>query len=162
MGNQSKIVWYALEICKTTGKAFHDESHFQTRPRMCFTFMPTINLGKSGCPFCQCTAMFCVFTSPFQNITEFDGQDGCGSNSWHMVDVDLPQDENTDPIVSLQHLKPWTQYAVFVKAITLQREDKHITGAKSDIIYIRTRPSRKSDHQSVGKPGEHSNSNTLM
>lgn len=66
-----------------------------------------------------------------------------------MVDVDLPQDKNTEPNVSLQHLKPWTQYAVFVKAITLQVEDKHITGAKSDIIYIRTRPSRKSHHQSV-------------
>ncbi|XP_042351337.1 insulin-like growth factor 1a receptor isoform X2 [Plectropomus leopardus] len=79
--------------------------------------------------------------SPFQNITEFDGQDGCGSNSWHMVDVDLPQDKIIDPKVTLQHLKPWTQYAIFVKAITLQVEDKHITGAKSDIIYIRTRPS---------------------
>nr|XP_020467446.1 insulin-like growth factor 1 receptor [Monopterus albus] len=79
--------------------------------------------------------------SHFQNITEFDGQDGCGSNSWHMVDVDLPQDKNSDPTVTLQHLKPWTQYAVFVKAITLQVQDKHITGAKSDIVYIRTRPS---------------------
>uniref|UniRef100_A0A3Q0SZM0 Tyrosine-protein kinase receptor n=1 Tax=Amphilophus citrinellus TaxID=61819 RepID=A0A3Q0SZM0_AMPCI len=79
--------------------------------------------------------------SPFQNITEFDGQDGCGSNSWHMVDVDLPKDNNNDPNVSLQHLKPWTQYAIFVKAITLQERDKHTTGAKSDIIYIRTHPS---------------------
>lgn len=77
--------------------------------------------------------------APFQNITEFDGLDGCGSNSWHMVDVDLPNDENTDPEVSLQQLKPWTQYAIFVKGITLQM-DKH-PGAKSDIIYIRTRPS---------------------
>ncbi|XP_029378614.1 insulin-like growth factor 1a receptor isoform X1 [Echeneis naucrates] len=79
--------------------------------------------------------------SPFQNITEFDGQDGCGSNSWYMVDVDLPQAKNDDPKVTLAHLKPWTQYAIFVKAITLQVEDKHISGAKSDIIYIRTRPS---------------------
>ncbi|KAM8860721.1 insulin-like growth factor 1a receptor [Synchiropus picturatus] len=79
--------------------------------------------------------------APFQNITEFDGQDGCGSNSWHMVDVDLPQDQNTDPKVSLQHLKPWTQYAIFVKAITLQVEGKHIAGAKTDMVYIRTRPS---------------------
>uniref|UniRef100_A0A673C765 Tyrosine-protein kinase receptor n=1 Tax=Sphaeramia orbicularis TaxID=375764 RepID=A0A673C765_9TELE len=79
--------------------------------------------------------------APFQNITEFDGQDGCGSNSWHMVDVDLPQDPNTDPKITLHHLKPWTQYAIFVKAITLQVEDKHVTGAKSDIVYIRTRPS---------------------
>uniref|UniRef100_A0A8C7ZHT9 Tyrosine-protein kinase receptor n=1 Tax=Oryzias sinensis TaxID=183150 RepID=A0A8C7ZHT9_9TELE len=89
---------------------------------------------------------FIVFykESPFQNITEFDGQDGCGSNSWHMVDVDLSQDEKLDPKVTLQHLNPWTQYAIFVRAITLQVEDKHITGAKSDIIYIRTRPSSPS------------------
>ncbi|MED6231465.1 Insulin-like growth factor 1 receptor [Ataeniobius toweri] len=79
--------------------------------------------------------------SPFQNITEFDGQDGCGSNSWHMVDVDLPQDKNTDPIFTLQYLKPWTQYAIYVKATTLQVKDEHISVAKSDIIYIRTRPS---------------------
>uniref|UniRef100_A0A8C5E0F0 receptor protein-tyrosine kinase n=1 Tax=Gouania willdenowi TaxID=441366 RepID=A0A8C5E0F0_GOUWI len=78
---------------------------------------------------------------PFQNITECDGQDGCGSNSWLMVDVDLPHDERSDPKVDLQQLKPWTQYAIFVKAISLQVEDKHIAGAKSDIIYIRTRPS---------------------
>lgn len=88
----------------------------------------------------------CIFCSPFQNITEFDGQDGCGSNSWHMVDVDLPKDNNNDPNVKLQHLKPWTQYAIFVKAITLQESDKDATGAKSDIIYIRTHPSCKSDH----------------
>ncbi|XP_078138968.1 insulin-like growth factor 1a receptor [Centroberyx gerrardi] len=82
--------------------------------------------------------------SPFQNITEFDGQDGCGTNSWNMVDVDLPQDKNTDPRVLLKHLKPWTQYAIFVKAITLQVEDKPFVEAKSDVVYIRTRPSQPS------------------
>lgn len=101
-------------------------------------------------PCCKSAVFLSVLTSLFQNITEFDGQDGCGSNSWHMVDVDLPQDQNTDPKITLLHLKPWTQYAVFVKVITLQVGDKHITGAKSDIIYIRTRPSCKSPHQSVG------------
>lgn len=93
---------------------------------------------------CRKYAVFLpVLTSLFQNITEFDGQDGCGSNSWHMVDVDLPHDQNIDPKISLLHLKPWTQYAIFVKVITLQVGDKHIIGAKSDIIYIRTRPSCK-------------------
>ncbi|CAL8355601.1 unnamed protein product [Lota lota] len=82
--------------------------------------------------------------SPHQNITEFDGQDGCGSNSWNMVDVDLPQDKTADPQVQLKHLKPWTQYAVFVRAITLQRDDKHIMGAKSEVVYIRTSPSQPS------------------
>ena len=80
---------------------------------------------------------------PHQNITEFDGQDGCGSNSWNMVDVELPPDKAADPQVQLKLLKPWTQYAVFVRAITLQRDDKHIKGAQSDVVYIRTRPSRE-------------------
>ncbi|XP_014004580.1 insulin-like growth factor 1 receptor [Salmo salar] len=82
--------------------------------------------------------------APHQNITEFDGQDGCGSNSWNMVDVDLPQDKEIDPGVLLSPLKPWTQYAIFVKAITLVVEDKHIPGAKSDVVYIRTSPSEPS------------------
>uniref|UniRef100_A0A3B4CE23 Tyrosine-protein kinase receptor n=1 Tax=Pygocentrus nattereri TaxID=42514 RepID=A0A3B4CE23_PYGNA len=81
--------------------------------------------------------------APFQNITEFDGQDGCGSNSWMTVDVDLPQDENKNPGIHLSGLKPWTQYAIFVKAVTLVVEDKdrHILGAKSELVYIRTKPS---------------------
>lgn len=100
---------------------------------------------------CRKYAVFLsVLTSLFQNITEYDSQDGCGSNSWHMVDVDLPHDQNTDPKITLMQLKPWTQYAIFVNFITLQVGDEHITGAKSDIIYIRTRPSCKYPHQSVG------------
>uniref|UniRef100_A0A6Q2XE85 Tyrosine-protein kinase receptor n=1 Tax=Esox lucius TaxID=8010 RepID=A0A6Q2XE85_ESOLU len=83
--------------------------------------------------------------APHQNITEFDGQDGCGSNSWNMVDVDLPQDSQVDPGVLLSPLKPWTQYAIFVKAITLVVEDKHTPGAKSNIVYIRTKPSMPMD-----------------
>nr|XP_015198923.1 PREDICTED: insulin-like growth factor 1 receptor [Lepisosteus oculatus] len=81
--------------------------------------------------------------APYQNITEFDGQDGCGSNSWNMVDVDLP-DKEGDPGVLLSPLKPWTQYAIFVKAITLAAEDRHILGAKSEVVYIRTNASEPS------------------
>ncbi|XP_066503622.1 insulin-like growth factor 1b receptor [Hoplias malabaricus] len=88
---------------------------------------------------------FVVFykEAPFQNITEFDGQDGCGSNSWMTMDVDLPQDENENPSVFLSGLRPWTQYAIFVKAVTLVVEDKdrHILGAKSELVYVRTKPS---------------------
>uniref|UniRef100_A0A3Q2CA13 Tyrosine-protein kinase receptor n=1 Tax=Cyprinodon variegatus TaxID=28743 RepID=A0A3Q2CA13_CYPVA len=96
--------------------------------------------------------------SPFQNITQFDGQDGCGSNTWHMVDVDLPHDQN-DPKFTLQHLKPWTQYAIYVKATTLQMKDEHISGAKSDIIYIRTRPSLPS---MPNDPRAYANSSTKL
>uniref|UniRef100_A0A671SGP0 Tyrosine-protein kinase receptor n=1 Tax=Sinocyclocheilus anshuiensis TaxID=1608454 RepID=A0A671SGP0_9TELE len=62
--------------------------------------------------------------APFQNLTEFDGQDGCGSDSWDMVDVDLQEDQTQDPGVTLTMLKPWTQYAIFVKAVTLVVEDR--------------------------------------
>ncbi|KAL4623543.1 insulin-like growth factor 1 receptor isoform X1 [Arapaima gigas] len=82
--------------------------------------------------------------APFQNITEFDGQDDCGSNSWNMVDVDLPADKNSDPGAVISSLKPWTQYAIFVKAVTLFVDDKHILGAKSEVVYIRTSPSEPS------------------
>uniref|UniRef100_A0A667Z5F6 Tyrosine-protein kinase receptor n=1 Tax=Myripristis murdjan TaxID=586833 RepID=A0A667Z5F6_9TELE len=82
--------------------------------------------------------------APFQNITEFEGQDGCGSNSWNMVDVELSQDKDSDPGVLLSNLKPWTQYAIFVKAITLMVEDKHVPSAKSKVVYIRTSPAAPS------------------
>ncbi|KAM4747534.1 insulin-like growth factor 1 receptor [Rhinophrynus dorsalis] len=77
--------------------------------------------------------------APFSNVTEYDGQDACGSNSWNMVDVDLPPSKEKNPGILLQGLKPWTQYAIYVKAITLtMMENHHIHGAKSKIVYIRT------------------------
>uniref|UniRef100_A0A8C9VLL2 Tyrosine-protein kinase receptor n=1 Tax=Scleropages formosus TaxID=113540 RepID=A0A8C9VLL2_SCLFO len=82
--------------------------------------------------------------APFQNITEFDGQDGCGSNSWNMVDVELPANKDSNPGAMLSSLKPWTQYAIFVKAVTLVVDDRHILGAKSKVVYIRTSPSEPS------------------
>uniref|UniRef100_A0A1A7WPP4 Tyrosine-protein kinase receptor n=1 Tax=Iconisemion striatum TaxID=60296 RepID=A0A1A7WPP4_9TELE len=97
--------------------------------------------------------------APFQNITEFEGQDGCGSNSWNMVDVELRPDKESDPGVLLSGLKPWTQYAVFVKAITLLVEDKHMLGAKTKVAYIRTSPSAPSMPQDVRA---YSNSSTQL
>lgn len=58
-----------------------------------------------------------------------------------MVDVELRPDKDSDPGVLLSSLKPWTQYAIFVKAITLMVEDKHMPSAKSKVVYIRTSPS---------------------
>nr|XP_015809442.2 insulin-like growth factor 1 receptor [Nothobranchius furzeri] len=97
--------------------------------------------------------------APFQNITEFEGQDGCGSNSWNMVDVELRPDKESDPGVLLSGLKPWTQYAIFVKAITLLVEDKHMLGAKTKVAYIRTSPSAPSMPQDVRA---YSNSSTQL
>uniref|UniRef100_A0A8C9FAS8 receptor protein-tyrosine kinase n=1 Tax=Pavo cristatus TaxID=9049 RepID=A0A8C9FAS8_PAVCR len=91
--------------------------------------------------FFSCSVSFADLRNywPFKNVTEYDGQDACGSNSWNMVDVDLPPNKENDPGILLQGLKPWTQYAIYVKAVTLtMMENHHIHGAKSEIVYIRT------------------------
>nr|XP_025042307.1 insulin receptor isoform X2 [Pelodiscus sinensis] len=81
--------------------------------------------------------------APYQNVTEFDGQDACGSNSWTVVDVDPPPRSNDAKIQSqpgwlLRGLKPWTQYAVFVKTLVTFSDERRTYGAKSEIIYVHT------------------------
>ncbi|KAE8632427.1 hypothetical protein XENTR_v10001545 [Xenopus tropicalis] len=80
--------------------------------------------------------------APYQNVTEFDGQDACGSNSWTVVDMDAPErsadGKTLSPGCLLRNLKPWTQYAVFVKTLVSGSDEGRTYGAKSKIIYIRT------------------------
>uniref|UniRef100_A0A452GZ67 Tyrosine-protein kinase receptor n=1 Tax=Gopherus agassizii TaxID=38772 RepID=A0A452GZ67_9SAUR len=79
--------------------------------------------------------------STFQNVTEYVGQDACGANSWNVVDVELPLNNDQDPGVALLNLKPWTQYAIFVRAITLTTaEEGRNYGAQSEVVYVRTMP----------------------
>lgn len=79
--------------------------------------------------------------SPFQNATEHIGPDACGTQSWNLLDVELPLSRTQEPGVTLAPLKPWTQYAVFVRAITLTTaEDSPHQGAQSPIVYLRTLP----------------------
>lgn len=80
-------------------------------------------------------------SSPFQNATEYIGPDACGAQSWNLLDVELPLSRTQEPGVTLAPLKPWTQYAVFVRAITLTTaEDSPHQGAQSPIVYLRTLP----------------------
>ncbi|CAG5896505.1 unnamed protein product [Menidia menidia] len=82
--------------------------------------------------------------APFQNVTEFDGQDACGSNSWVIADVDPPrrategEKEQFEPGHLILPLKPWTQYAIMVKTQLSASDEHQIHGAKSEIIYVRT------------------------
>ncbi|XP_070542081.1 insulin-like peptide receptor [Ptychodera flava] len=68
--------------------------------------------------------------APERNITEFDGQDACGSIVWQRQDVRA--DETTTVLTDLE---PWTQYAIIVKAYTIAESSQ---GAKSDIMYVKT------------------------
>ncbi|XP_078412186.1 insulin receptor-like isoform X1 [Cetorhinus maximus] len=77
----------------------------------------------------------------YQNVTEFDGQDACGSNSWKVVDVEPPgrsEGKLQNPGTLLRGLKPWTQYAIFVKTLLTISDEQQNHGAKSEIVYIRT------------------------
>ncbi|XP_061879803.1 insulin receptor a [Entelurus aequoreus] len=85
--------------------------------------------------------------APFQNVTEFDGQDACGSNSWVIADVDPPprsSDGEVDPGHLILPLKPWTQYAIMVKTQLSASDEHQVNGAKSDIIYVRTNATKPS------------------
>uniref|UniRef100_A0A672ZA72 Tyrosine-protein kinase receptor n=1 Tax=Sphaeramia orbicularis TaxID=375764 RepID=A0A672ZA72_9TELE len=88
--------------------------------------------------------------APFQNVTEFDGQDACGSNSWVIADVDPPprategDKEQTEPGHLILPLKPWTQYAIMVKTQLSASDEHQLNGAKSEIIYVRTNATKPS------------------
>ncbi|KFO24877.1 Insulin receptor-related protein [Fukomys damarensis] len=88
--------------------------------------------------------------SPFQNATEHVGPDACGTQSWNLLDVELPLSRTQEPGVTLAPLKPWTQYAVFVRAITLTTaEDSPHQGAQSPIVYLWTLPAAPTVPQDV-------------
>ncbi|KAG7267041.1 hypothetical protein CRUP_017281 [Coryphaenoides rupestris] len=77
---------------------------------------------------------------PYRNVTEFDGHDACGSNSWVIADVEPPDrasenKEPQDPGHLIHPLKPWTQYAIMVKTQLSASDEHQVHGAKSEIIY---------------------------
>ncbi|XP_070688502.1 insulin receptor b [Pempheris klunzingeri] len=87
--------------------------------------------------------------APYKNVTEFDGQDACGSNSWAIADVDPPSRSTDgkkvdDPGYLIRPLKPWTQYAIMVKTQLSAFDEHQVHGAKSEIIYVRTNASKPS------------------
>uniref|UniRef100_A0A3Q3JNZ7 Tyrosine-protein kinase receptor n=1 Tax=Monopterus albus TaxID=43700 RepID=A0A3Q3JNZ7_MONAL len=87
--------------------------------------------------------------APYKNVTEFDGQDACGSNSWAIADVDPPSRSTDgkkpdDPGHLIRPLKPWTQYAIMVKTQLSSSDEHQVNGAKSEIIYVRTSASKPS------------------
>lgn len=95
-----------------------------------------------------------VWGRPFQNVSEYVGQDACGAQSWNMLDVELPLSSEQAPGVALLNLRPWTQYAIFVRAITLTTaEEGRNYGAQSEVVYIRTMPAGKGLGEGAGDAG---------
>ncbi|KAK8757577.1 hypothetical protein V5799_004791 [Amblyomma americanum] len=85
----------------------------------------------------------------FQNVTIYDGRDACKRDVWKMVDANQGVD-----LQLIAHLKPATQYAVYVKAYTIP-SPASAQGAQSDILYFKTDPTSPSQPQNLkAHPGK--------
>ncbi|XP_058466137.1 insulin-like receptor isoform X2 [Malaya genurostris] len=74
--------------------------------------------------------------APFQNVTFFDGRDACNTEGWRLDDISEFNTENYTSRI-LTQLKPYTQYAYYVKTYTLASEG---LGGQSKIKYFTTAP----------------------
>ncbi|GAB6018965.1 hypothetical protein CHUAL_000605 [Chamberlinius hualienensis] len=79
--------------------------------------------------------------APHQNLSIFDDQDACSTDSWKIIDVPAHQNDYRQPVVTdmIVGLKSYTQYAVYVKTYTVSSEKK---GGQSNIIYFKTSPTK--------------------
>lgn len=82
--------------------------------------------------------------APYQNVTVYDGRDACGGDGWRVEDVSAESStsqSHNDTQQPLAHiltlLKPYTQYAYYVKTYTIATEE---SGAQSKVMYFTTLP----------------------
>ncbi|XP_067209270.1 insulin-like receptor isoform X2 [Linepithema humile] len=85
--------------------------------------------------------------APNRNVTMYDGRDACGGDGWRVEDISadsvMPQSPNStdrhpEPFSHiLTLLKPYTQYAYYVKTYTIATER---SGAQSKLEYFTTLP----------------------
>lgn len=80
--------------------------------------------------------------APTQTVNSYDGRDACGSDNWHVDDVaNNPSKKNVSIEHVLTNLKPYTQYAFYIKTYTIASEQH---GAESHIQYFTTKPAQPS------------------
>lgn len=77
--------------------------------------------------------------APFQNVSLFDSRDACGGDGWRVEDTTTFDRKALMVQIVLTNLKPYTQYAYYVKTYTIASEPY---GGQSDIMYFRTSPSQ--------------------
>lgn len=77
--------------------------------------------------------------APAQNVTLYDGQNACGGDGWKVEDVQNVSTNSTVVEVFLTHLRPYTQYAYYIKTYTISKERK---GGQTNIEYFQTNPDK--------------------
>lgn len=91
-----------------------------------------------------------LIEAPNRNVTMYDGRDACGGDGWKVDDVSAST--NTSASLKrvyshyLSQLKPYTQYAYYVKTYTIATEK---SGAQSKLTYFVTFPEAPSSPRSL-------------
>ncbi|XP_075145852.1 secreted decoy of InR [Haematobia irritans] len=81
--------------------------------------------------------------APRRNLTTYDNRHGCGQDSWFVDTAPSKQRRHV-----LRHLRPNTQYAYFVKTLTIA--DYHYqVDASTEIQYFRTAPAKPGPLQKI-------------
>lgn len=75
--------------------------------------------------------------APYQNVSLYDGRDACGGDGWRVEDATNFDRTAKMLQIVITNLKPYTQYAFYVKTYTIASEP---SGGQSDILYFRTAP----------------------
>ncbi|XP_017878213.1 insulin-like receptor [Ceratina calcarata] len=87
--------------------------------------------------------------APNKTVTMYDGRDACGGDGWKVDDVSASSNRSSVRSVHshyLSQLKPYTQYAYYVKTYTIATER---FGGQSKLTYFRTRPTAPSSPRSL-------------
>ncbi|KAJ6635295.1 Insulin-like receptor [Pseudolycoriella hygida] len=84
--------------------------------------------------------------APHTNVSIFEGRSVCEDNGWRVEDVTVFDRRAQIVQIILTKLKPYTQYAYYVKTFTIAWEP---FGGQSDINYFRTSPSQPGPVQNL-------------
>ncbi|EEB18223.1 Insulin receptor precursor, putative [Pediculus humanus corporis] len=86
--------------------------------------------------------------APNKNVTLYYGRNACGGDGWMDKDVPAPKQDNHQNEISydLIGLKPFTQYAYFIKTYAISSER---SGARSGIQYFITNPGTPTSPRSL-------------
>lgn len=75
--------------------------------------------------------------APFQNVSLYDNRDACGGDGWRVEDTTTFDRDAKIVQILLTNLKPYTQYAYYVKTYTIASET---LGGQTEILYFQTKP----------------------
>ncbi|XP_037039438.1 insulin-like receptor isoform X2 [Bradysia coprophila] len=75
--------------------------------------------------------------APYRNVTLFDNRDACGGDGWRVEDTSQFDRKASHVQIVITNLKPYTQYAYYVKTYTISSEP---SGGQTDILYFTTLP----------------------